>query len=147
MPGSQWVGSVCALIWENNTQGTEREVCFRNLKAGPLSQQRALLIAVLETRIMSVERDKLEGVVVAYPSDSRMSVGAWNVSLDSYSRIIEVNDNHPRRFAVGSLNQETNHKSRAIDFPRRTASTRQVGGSFKIHRVSVVVDLDNPNGG
>ena len=96
---------------------------------------------------MSVERDKLEGVVVAYPSDYRMSIGAWNVSLDSYSRTIEVNDDHPRRFAVGLLNQETNHKSRAIDFPRRTASTRQVGGGLKIHRVSVVVDLDNPNGG
>ena len=51
--------------------------------------------AVLETHIMSVEMDKLKGVGVTYPSDFRMSVGAWNVSLDSYSRIIEVNDDHP----------------------------------------------------
>ena len=51
--------------------------------------------AVLETHIMSVEMDKLKGVGVTYPSDFRMSVGAWNVSLDSYSRRIEVNDDHP----------------------------------------------------
>ena len=57
--------------------------------------------AVLETRIMLVKMDKLEGVGIAYPSDCRMRVGAWNVSLESYSRIIAVNDGHPRRFTVG----------------------------------------------